>query len=46
VEGAAGSVEELAESRTVEIVLNIAVVIAVEEVVGAKSDTRMALLSL
>jgi hypothetical protein len=38
VEGAAGPVEELAEPRAVEIILNIAVIIAIEEVVDPKSD--------
>jgi hypothetical protein len=44
VEGAAGSVEELAEPRAVEIILYIAVVVALEDVEDAKSDARMALL--
>jgi hypothetical protein len=44
VEGAAGPVEELAEPRAVEIILNIAVVVAIEDVVDTESDPRMALL--
>ena len=43
-EGAAGPVEELAEPRALEIVLNITVVVAIEYVEDAKSDARMALL--
>jgi hypothetical protein len=41
VESAGGPVEKLAESGAVEIVLNIAVVVVIEEVVDAKSDPCM-----
>jgi hypothetical protein len=44
VEGPARSVEELTESGTVEIVLNVAVVVAIEDVVDTQSDPRVALL--
>lgn len=44
MEGPAGSVEELAEPGAVEIILNIAVVVAIEDVVDAKSDPRVAFL--
>jgi len=43
VEGAAGSVEELAETRAVEVILNIAVVGVVEGIEDSEPNPRMLL---
>ena len=43
MEGAARSVEELAETRAIEVILNIAIVGVVEGIEDSKPDPRMLL---